>query len=57
MSCVVAALLQLYVYGAVPSVTVRSIAPVLLPKHNTLVCVKLWAKAAAGCVMVVLAVV
>ena len=37
-SCVVL-LLQAYVYGAVPPVTVRLIEPVLFPKHNTFTCV------------------
>ena len=44
-SCVVL-LLQAYVYGEVPPVVVRSIEPVLLPKHNTFTCVVLSASGA-----------
>ena len=51
---VVAALLHAYVYGAVPPLTVKSIAPVLLPKQSTFVWLKLLAKAEAGWVIVVL---
>jgi hypothetical protein len=39
------------VYGAVPPETVKSAAPVELPKHNTFVCDVL-ALSAAGCVIV-----
>ena len=39
-------LLQAYVYGEVPPVTVRFMDPVLLPKHNTFTCVVLSASGA-----------
>ena len=39
-------------YGAVPPVGVKSIDPVLLPKHNTFTCVVLNANGACGCVIV-----
>src|SRR6185295_13398363 len=40
-SCVVAPLLQAYVYGAVPPVTVRSIEPVDAPLQLAFTCVSL----------------
>ena len=51
MSSVLEPLLQLYVYGAVPPVTVKSIEPVEAPLHTGLTCV-VDTDTAVGCVIV-----
>ena len=48
LSSVVTPLPQLYVYGAVPPVTVRSTEPVAFPKQATFICVVLVASGALG---------
>src|ERR1041384_8717700 len=54
--CVLAPLLQLYIYGSVPPAGVKLMDAVALPRHITLVCVFVDVNDAAGCVMVIPAV-